>query len=101
MACVLVELAKDWRIDKYLQKLEVMLIVSDGKDLLVIIGVGDVLEPEHDVIVIGLGGNYALVVGWVLMDSDFSAEEIVCCVMVIAVDICVYINGKLMVESIG
>ncbi|XDA98235.1 ATP-dependent protease subunit HslV [Sulfitobacter sp. LCG007] len=95
-----VELAKDWRTDKYLQKLEAMLIVSDGKDLLVITGAGDVLEPEHDVAAIGSGGNYALAAARALMDSDRSAEQIARTAMGIAADICVYTNGNLTVESI-
>ncbi|MCA1776623.1 MAG: ATP-dependent protease subunit HslV [Paracoccaceae bacterium] len=96
-----VELAKDWRMDKYLQKLEAMLIVTDGTDLLVITGAGDVLEPEHDVTAIGSGGNYALAAGRALMDSDMSAEDIARRAMSIASDICVYTNGNLTVETIG
>jgi len=95
-----VELAKDWRTDKYLQKLEAMLIVTDGKDLFVITGAGDVLEPEHDVTAIGSGGNYALAAGRALMDMDFTAEEIARRAMAIAADICVYTNGNLTVETI-
>jgi len=96
-----VELAKDWRTDKYLQKLEAMLIVTDGTDLLVITGAGDVLEPEHDVTAIGSGGNYALAAARALMDSDMDAEAIARRAMAIASDICVYTNGNLTVESIG
>lgn len=95
-----VELAKDWRTDKYLQKLEAMLIVSDGEELLVITGAGDVLEPEHDVAAIGSGGNYALAAARGLMDSDGTAEEVARRAMKIASDICVYTNGNLTVESI-
>lgn len=95
-----VELAKDWRTDKYLQKLEAMLIVSDGTDLFVITGAGDVLEPEYDVTAIGSGGNYALAAGRALMDQDLSAEEIARRAMAIAADICVYTNGNLTVETI-
>jgi len=95
-----VELAKDWRTDKYLQKLEAMLIVTDGKDLLVITGAGDVLEPEHDVTAIGSGGNFALAAARALMDSDMGAEDIARKAMSIAADICVYTNGKLTVETI-
>ena len=94
-----VDLAKDWRTDKYLQKLEAFLIVSDGKDLYVITGAGDVLEPEHDVTAIGSGGNYALAAGRALMDSDMSAEDIARRAMAIAADICVYTNGSLTVET--
>ena len=95
-----VELAKDWRTDKYLQKLEAMLIVSDGKELFVITGAGDVLEPEHDVTAIGSGGNFALAAGRALMSTDKPAEEIAREAMEIASDICVYTNGKLTVETI-
>ncbi|MEM1065558.1 MAG: ATP-dependent protease subunit HslV [Pseudomonadota bacterium] len=98
-ACV--ELAKDWRTDKYLQKLEAMLIVTDGSDLYVVTGAGDVLEPEHDVTAIGSGGNYALAAGRALMESDHDAEEIARRAMAIAADICVYTNGNLTVESLG
>ena len=96
-----VELAKDWRTDKYLQKLEAMLIVTDGKDLFVITGAGDVLEPEHDVAAIGSGGNFALAAARAMMDSDKTAEQVAREAMAIAADICVYTNGNLTVETIG
>lgn len=96
-----VELAKDWRTDKYLQKLEAMLIVTDGSDLLVITGAGDVLEPEHDVTAIGSGGNFALAAARGMMDSDKDAETIARDAMAIAADICVYTNGRLTVETIS
>ena len=97
-----VELAKDWRTDKYLRNLEAMLIVTDGRDLLVVTGAGDVLEPEHDVAAIGSGGNYALAAARGLMEkTDLSAEEIARKAMAIAADICVYTNGNLTVESIS
>ncbi|MBD0864276.1 MAG: ATP-dependent protease subunit HslV [Rhodobacteraceae bacterium] len=95
-----VELAKDWRTDKYLQKLEAMLLVSDGKDLLVITGAGDVLEPEYNVAAIGSGGNYALAAARAMMVCDKSAETIARDAMAIAADICVYTNGNLTVERI-
>ena len=95
-----VELAKDWRTDKYLQKLEAMLIVSDGSQIYVITGAGDVLEPEHDVTAIGSGGNYALAAARALMDSDLTAEDIARRAMAIAADICVYTNGNLTVETL-
>ena len=95
-----VELAKDWRTDKYLQKLEAMLIVTDGKDMFVITGAGDVLEPEHDVAAIGSGGNYALAAARAMMDSDKDAETVARDAMAIAADICVYTNGNLTVETI-
>jgi len=95
-----VELAKDWRMDKYLRNLEAMLIVTDGRDLFVITGAGDVLEPEHDVAAIGSGGNYALAAARGLMTTDMVAEEIARRAMAIAADICVYTNGNLTVEVI-
>jgi ATP-dependent HslUV protease subunit HslV len=98
-ACV--ELAKDWRTDKYLQKLEAMLIVSDGTELYVVTGAGDVLEPEHDVAAIGSGGNYALAAARALMTTDLSAEEIARRAMAIAAEICVYTNASLTVETIS
>lgn len=96
-----VELAKDWRTDKMLQKLEAMLIVTDGTDLLVVTGAGDVLEPEHDVAAIGSGGNYALAAARALMETDMDAETVARRAMQIAADICVYTNGNVTVESIG
>lgn len=96
-----VELAKDWRTDKYLQKLEAMLIVTDGTDLYVITGAGDVLEPEHGIAAIGSGGNFALAAARALIESDHSAEEIARKAMAIAADICVYTNGNLTVEQIS
>lgn len=98
-ACV--ELAKDWRTDKYLSKLEAMLIVTDGDALLVVTGAGDVLEPEHDIAAIGSGGNFALAAARGLMETDKNAEAVAREAMAIASDICVYTNGNLTVESIG
>ena len=98
-ACV--ELAKDWRTDKYLRNLEAMLIVSDGADLYVITGAGDVLEPEHDVAAIGSGGHFALAAARGLMESDLDAESVARRAMAIAADICVYTNGALTIERIG
>ena len=95
-----VDLAKDWRTDKYLQKLEAMLIVTDGTQLLVITGAGDVLEPEHDVAAIGSGGNYALAAARAMMDGDKDAETIAREAMAIAAEICVYTNGNLTVEEL-
>ena len=97
-ACV--ELAKDWRTDKYLRNLEAMLIVTDGRELLVVTGVGDVLEPEHDVAAIGSGGNYALAAARALMESELDAEAVARRAMAIAADICVYTNANLTVESL-
>ena len=101
LARAAIELAKDWRTDKYLQKLEAMLIVTDGADLLVITGAGDVLTPERDIAAIGSGGNYALAAARAMMDSDLPAEEIARKAMAIAADICVYTNGNLTVEKIA
>ena len=97
-ACV--EMAKDWRTDKYLRNLEAMLIVTDGADLYVITGAGDVLEPEHDVTAIGSGGNFALAAARGLMEADLTAEEMARKAMAIAAEICVYTNGNLTVETI-
>ena len=98
-ACV--ELAKDWRTDKYLQKLEAMLIVTDGDTLFIVTGAGDVLEPEHDIAAVGSGGNYALAAARALMDTDADAEAIARRSLEIAADICVYTNGNMVVESIS
>ena len=98
-ACV--DLAKDWRMDKYLRNLEAMLIVTDGADLFVITGAGDVLEPENDVAAIGSGGNFALAAARGLMATDLPAEEIARRAMAIAADICVFTNGNLTVERIA
>ena len=97
-ACV--ELAKDWRTDKYLRNLEAMLIVTDGADLFVLTGAGDVLEPENDVAAIGSGGNYALAAARALYDQPLDAETIARKAMGIAAEICVYTNGNLTVERI-
>ncbi|MFD1795099.1 ATP-dependent protease subunit HslV [Paracoccus aurantiacus] len=95
-ACV--ELAKDWRTDKYLRNLEAMLIVTDGTQIYVVTGAGDVLEPEHDVAAIGSGGNFALAAARGLLETDLGPEEVARKAMAIASDICVYTNGKLTVE---
>ncbi|MGE4612326.1 MAG: ATP-dependent protease subunit HslV [Paracoccaceae bacterium] len=96
-----VELAKDWRTDKYLKNLEAMLIVTDGTDLFVITGAGDVLEPEHDVTAIGSGGNFALAAGRAMYDFEEDAEVIARRALEIAAEICVYTNGKMTVETIN
>ncbi len=100
LARAAVELAKDWRMDKYLKNLEAMLIVTDGNDLFIITGAGDVLEPEHNVASIGSGGNYALAAARALMGTDKDAESVAREAMAIAADICVYTNGNLTVETI-
>ena len=96
-----VELAKDWRTDKYLQKLEAMLIVTDGEELLIITGAGDVLEPEHGIAAIGSGGNFALAAARGLLETDLDAENIARRAISIASDICVYTNDNLTVEKIS
>ncbi len=101
LARAAVELAKDWRTDKYLRNLEAMLIVTDGRDLFVITGAGDVLEPEHGIAAIGSGGNYALAAARALEGSALDAEEIARRALSIAAEICVYTNGNMTVEVIG
>ena len=101
MARAAVELAKDWRTDKYLRNLEAMLVVTDGKDLLIITGNGDVLEPEGGVAAVGSGGNYALAAARALQDTDLSAEEVARKAMTIAAEICVYTNDSLVLEKIA
>lgn len=98
-ACV--ELAKDWRTDRYLRRLEAMLIVADKEHGFTLTGNGDVLEPSDGIIAIGSGGNYALSAARALMTvPDLSAEEIARRAMKIAADICIYTNENLTVESI-
>jgi ATP-dependent HslUV protease subunit HslV len=98
-ACV--DLAKDWRTDKYLKNLEAMLIVTDGADLFIVTGAGDVLEPEHDIAAVGSGGNYALAAARALAETDLDAETIARRALTIAAEICVYTNGNMTVETIG
>ncbi|MBY9067852.1 ATP-dependent protease subunit HslV [Hyphomonas sp. WL0036] len=95
-----VELAKDWRTEKYLQKLEALLIVADKNSTLVITGAGDVLEPEFPVVSIGSGGNYALAAARGLYDYEDDAEVIGRKAMQIAADICVYTNSHFSVETL-
>lgn len=97
-ACV--ELAKDWRTDRYLRRLEAMMIVADRTVTLTLTGNGDVLEPEHGVIAIGSGGNYALAAARALAETDYDAEEIARRAMRIAGEICIYTNGNVVVESL-
>jgi ATP-dependent HslUV protease subunit HslV len=99
-ACV--ELAKDWRTDRYLRRLEAMLLVADESAIYTVTGVGDVLEPEGGVAAIGSGGNYALAAAKALAEhTDLSADEVARKAMAIAAEICVYTNGQLTVESLG
>ncbi len=96
-ACV--ELAKDWRTDRYLRRLEAMMAVADKDVSLVLTGTGDVLEPEDGLIGIGSGGNYALAAARALIDSDsMDAEAVARRAMGIAAGICVYTNDKVVVE---
>ncbi len=97
-ACV--ELAKDWRTDRYLRRLEAMMIVADRETTLVLTGTGDVLEPESDVMGIGSGGNFALAAARALRDQPLDAEEIARKAMTIAAEICVYTNTNLVLESL-
>lgn len=95
-----VELAKDWRTDKYLRNLEAMMLVADKSITLAITGNGDVLEPEHGTIAIGSGGNYAFAAARALMDTDLSAEDIARRALTIAGEICVYTNNNMVVETL-
>lgn len=95
-----VELAKDWRTDRYLRRLEAMMIVADAKTTLVLTGTGDVLEPENHVMGIGSGGNYALAAARALLDQPLEAEQIARKAMEIAAEICVYTNTSFVVESL-
>ena len=95
-----VELAKDWRTDKYLRRLEALMAIADKEKSFIISGTGDVLEPEGDVIGIGSGGNYALAAAKVLMDSDKSAEDIAKKAIKVASEICVFTNDNLSMEKI-
>jgi ATP-dependent HslUV protease subunit HslV len=96
-----VELAKDWRTDRYLRKLEAMMIVADKRETLVLTGTGDVLTPDHGVTAIGSGGNYALSAALALADAtELDAEDIARRAMKIAEQVCVYTNGNVTLETI-
>ena len=98
-ACV--ELAKDWRTDRYLRRLEAMMAVADAEISLVLTGTGDVLEPEDGLIAIGSGGNFALAAARALIDmEDLDAEAVALKAMAIAADICVYTNNAVVLEKI-
>ena len=97
-ACV--ELAKDWRTDRYLRRLEAMLLVADKEVSLLLSGTGDVLEPSDGIMAIGSGGNYALAAARALADTNLDAEAIVRKAMKIAGDICVYTNHSLVIEQL-
>ncbi|MEO1649043.1 MAG: ATP-dependent protease subunit HslV [Pseudomonadota bacterium] len=95
-----VELAKDWRTDKYLRNLEALMIVADEETLLVLTGNGDVLEPEAGIAAIGSGGNYALAAARALADYEDDAEMIARKAMAVAADICVFTNGEVTLETV-
>ncbi|WP_116091542.1 ATP-dependent protease subunit HslV [Sphingomonas crusticola] len=95
-----VELAKDWRTDKYLRNLEAMMIVADKEVTLILTGNGDVLEPEAGVAAIGSGGNYALAAARALVDYEDDAETIARKAMQIASEVCVFTNGNLTIETL-
>ena len=95
-----VELAKEWRTDKYLRRLEALLTVADATTSLLITGQGDVLEPENNITGIGSGGNYALSAARALIDTDLSAEEIAKKSIQIAAEICVFTNSNITIEKI-
>ena len=97
-ACV--ELAKDWRTDRYLRRLEAMMLVADKSTSLILTGTGDVLEPENGIAAIGSGGNYALAAARALADGDLDAEEIARRAMAIAAEICVYTNDQVVIETL-
>ena len=100
LARAAVELAKDWRTDKYLRRLEALMAIGDKDNSYIISGTGDVLEPEGDVIGIGSGGNYALAAGKVLMDTNMSAEEVAKKAIKVASEICVFTNDNIKVHKI-
>ncbi|MEX2482503.1 MAG: ATP-dependent protease subunit HslV [Gammaproteobacteria bacterium] len=96
-----VELAKDWRTDRMLRRLEAMLVVADRDHSLIISGTGDVIEPEHDIIAIGSGGAYARAAARALLaDSTLDPEAIVRRSLAIAAEICVYTNDNLTIEAL-
>ncbi|MHA6334556.1 ATP-dependent protease subunit HslV [Qipengyuania sp. CAU 1752] len=95
-----VELAKDWRTDKYLRNLEALMIVADKDTLLVLTGNGDVLEPEGGITAIGSGGNYALAAARALADYEQDAEQIARKAMKVAADICVFTNDSVTIETV-
>ena len=98
-ACV--ELAKDWRMDKYLRHLEAMMLVADKNVSLILTGNGDVLEPTDGIMAIGSGGNYALAAARALSDTDQDAETIARRAMEIAANICVYTNDQVVLEKLA
>ncbi len=97
-ACV--ELAKDWRTDRYLRRLEALMIVADAEVSLLVTGTGDVLDTPDGIIAIGSGGNYALAAARALIDTDMDAEAVARRAMAIAADICVYTNENVVIEKL-
>jgi len=95
-----VELAKDWRTDRYLRRLEAMLLVADKSSIFTVTGVGDVLEPEYGVAAVGSGGNYALSAARALVEYEEDAETLARKAMGVAADICVYTNDQLTIETL-
>ncbi len=97
-----VELAKDWRTDRVLRRLEAMLLVANKKDMLLISGTGDVVDPEEEVIAIGSGGSFAYAAARAFLNaSSLSAREVVERSLKIAADICIYTNSEIMIEELG
>ena len=96
-----VELAKDWRTDKYLRNLEAMMIVADAETMLILTGNGDVLEPEGGIAAIGSGGNYALAAAKALVDYEPDPEKLARRAMAIAAEVCVFTNDRLTIEEVG
>jgi ATP-dependent HslUV protease subunit HslV len=100
-----VELAKDWRTDKYLRQLEAMMIVADAGSMLILTGTGDVLEPEAEdgnaIAAIGSGGNYALAAARALAEYEPDPEKLARRAMAIAAEVCVFTNDRLTIESVG
>ena len=98
-ACV--ELAKDWRMDKYLRQLQAMMAVVDAKTSLILSGTGDVVEPENGLIGVGSGGPFALAAARALFDTDLTAEEIARRAMKIASELCIYTNDNVTLEALS
>ena len=96
-----VELAKDWRTDKYLRNLEAMMIVADAETMLILTGNGDVLEPEGGIAAIGSGGNYALAAAKALAEYEADPEILARRAMAIAAEVCVFTNDRVTIESVG
>jgi ATP-dependent HslUV protease subunit HslV len=97
-ACV--EMAKDWRTDRYLRRLEAMMVVADKESSLILSGNGDVLEPRDGIMAIGSGGNYALAAARALYKSKLSAEDIAKRSLEIASELCIYTNNNIVLEKI-